>query len=137
MSTQQPLNNVNIFSDLDAFVAHTTPEIGDDELTLVGGVAVVVESYVNGTSWYRIWSDGFIEQGGYLDGDSAAQTQVTLLTPFSNTNYAVELTASYNATLDASLAVSTNATYPKAVSSFYFYNSTATAVGTYWKASGY
>lgn len=137
MSTQQPLNNVNIFADLAAFEAHTTPAIGNDELTLVGGVAVVVESYVNGTSWYRIWSDGFIEQGGYLDGDSAAQTQVTLLTPFSNTNYAVELTASYNATLDASLAVSTNATYPKAVSSFYFYNATATALGAYWKASGY
>ena len=24
----------------------------------------LVETYVNGTSWYRIWSDGFCEQGG-------------------------------------------------------------------------
>ena len=27
-------------------------------------VAVIVQNYVNGTSWYRVWSDGWIEQGG-------------------------------------------------------------------------
>lgn len=26
--------------------------------------AVVIESYRSGSSWYRVWSDGFIEQGG-------------------------------------------------------------------------
>ncbi len=30
------------------------------------GNAWVVESYRNGTEWYRVWSDGWIEQGGQL-----------------------------------------------------------------------
>ena len=31
----------------------------------------IKDTYVNGTSWYRVWSDGWCEQGGYLtyDGD--------------------------------------------------------------------
>ena len=46
-------------------------------------VAVVVQNYVNGTSWYRVWSDGWIEQGGQCTcGDT-----VTFLKAFSNTNY--------------------------------------------------
>ena len=28
------------------------------------GIRTVIETYVNGTSWYRLFSDGFIEQGG-------------------------------------------------------------------------
>lgn len=52
----------------------------------------VVESYKNGTSWYRIWSDGWIEQGGIYDigsytrnwNDTAA---ITFLKSFTDTNY--------------------------------------------------
>lgn len=28
----------------------------------------IIETWSSGTSWYRIWSDGFKEQGGYYDG---------------------------------------------------------------------
>lgn len=52
-------------------------------------VAVVVQNYVNGTSWYRVWSDGWIEQGGY---SSSMPVTVTLLKAFSNTNYTVQAT---------------------------------------------
>ena len=53
-------------------------------------VAVIVQNYVNGTSWYRVWSDGWIEQGGrHSAGDSVS---VALLKAFSNTNYTVSLT---------------------------------------------
>jgi hypothetical protein len=47
-------------------------------------VAVVVQNYKNGTSWYRVWSDGWIEQGGRL-----TTTSVTFLKAFSDTNYTV------------------------------------------------
>lgn len=46
------------------------------------GNAWVVESYRNGTEWYRVWSDGWIEQGGVAE--SAASTTVTFLKPFTN-----------------------------------------------------
>jgi hypothetical protein len=47
---------------------------------------VVIETYSNGTSWYRVWSDGWCEQGGrqYV---SNAQVAVTFLKPFKDTNY--------------------------------------------------
>lgn len=52
-------------------------------------VAVIVQNYVNGASWYRVWSDGWIEQGGTTDNFSGTdQTKtVNLLKAFSNTNY--------------------------------------------------
>ena len=45
-------------------------------------VAAVIESYRNGTSWYRIWSDGWCEQGGFLNGSIVT---VSLLKPYVDT----------------------------------------------------
>ena len=56
-------------------------------------VAVVTQNYVNGTSWYRVWSDGWKEQGGqYRTTTTQRQTWgvITFLKPFSNTNYNVQ-----------------------------------------------
>lgn len=47
--------------------------------------AVVVQNYVNGTTWFRVWSDGWIEQG-LLSGGANGLT-VTLPRAFLNTNY--------------------------------------------------
>lgn len=48
----------------------------------------IVETYVNGTSWYRVYSDGWCEQGGQVSLNDATSTAVTFLKPFLNTNYA-------------------------------------------------
>ena len=56
----------------------------------VASLVTITESYVNGTSWYRVWSDGFKEQGGTVSLSSyttTKNTSVTLLKPFSNANY--------------------------------------------------
>ena len=47
----------------------------------------VIETYNDGQNWYRIWSDGWIEQGGYI-GQITSGT-LTFLQPFTNTNYSV------------------------------------------------
>ena len=44
----------------------------------------IVEVYQNGTSWYRVWSDGWCEQGGIVQG---GRTTVTFLKPFLNNGY--------------------------------------------------
>ena len=44
----------------------------------------IVETYNNGTSWYRVYSDGWCEQGG---GDITTSGNVNFLKPFINTNY--------------------------------------------------
>lgn len=46
--------------------------------------AYVTETYVNGASWYRVYSDGWCEQGGYA---SMNVTSITFLKPFVDTNY--------------------------------------------------
>ena len=58
-------------------------------------VPCITETYVNGTSWYRVWSDGWKEQGGVTEAGT-----VTFLKAFSNTNYLVLVNnreESYNA----------------------------------------
>lgn len=46
----------------------------------------IVESYVNGTEWYRIYSDGWIEQGGAI---AASTSSVSLLVTMKTTSYSV------------------------------------------------
>ena len=53
-------------------------------LTGVNTVVFITETYKNGNNWYRIWSDGWIEQGGY-----AARGTINLNKPFSNTEYTI------------------------------------------------
>lgn len=52
----------------------------------------IVETYVNGTSWYRVYSDGWCEQGGMqttnLTNNNAT---VLLLKTMSNTNYSIQI----------------------------------------------
>lgn len=51
----------------------------------------IVETYVNGTSWYRIYSDGWCEQGGIFDRGSDITSSggftITLLKGYNNTLY--------------------------------------------------
>lgn len=49
-----------------------------------GAGATIVESYRNDTEWYRIWSDGWVEQGGQITDNRAV---LTFLKPFVNANY--------------------------------------------------
>lgn len=42
----------------------------------------VTKTWSSGTEWYRVWSDGFIEQGGHGTGITC-----TFSKPFSNKNY--------------------------------------------------
>jgi hypothetical protein len=46
----------------------------------------LVESYVNGRSWYRVYSDGWCEQGGQITVTKAA-TNITLLKSYKDNNY--------------------------------------------------
>lgn len=56
--------------------------------TLMNQGHFVIETYTNGTNWYRKYSDGWIEQGGRITSFVGGNT-VTLHTAFSNTNYTV------------------------------------------------
>lgn len=58
--------------------------------------AYVTKTWHSGTSWYRVWSDGFIEQGGsYISSDSSAFI-ITLNKPMTTTYYHCDVTGGYN-----------------------------------------
>lgn len=47
----------------------------------------ITETYVNGTSGYRVWSDGYCEQWGRIIVGLDASVWVTFLKPFMNASY--------------------------------------------------
>lgn len=64
-----------------------------DNLSPVGqaklGKAQIIDTYVNGTSGYRIWSDGYCEQWGFNPATAQDRTPyaLTLLKTYKDTNY--------------------------------------------------
>ncbi len=48
-------------------------------------VAAVVQNYLNGSSWYRVWSDGFIEQGGAIK-NANTPISITFAKTFTDAN---------------------------------------------------
>ena len=90
--------------------------------------AYVTETYKNGTSWYRVWSDGWCEQGGY---NSNASATINLLKQYTDTNYIVITTI-----LTESPSVSYYATKVsnKTTSDFIM---TGNSTGSMWQTSGY
>lgn len=57
-------------------------------------VKAVVETWHSGTEWYRVWSDGWIEQGGVIPSPNGSASFLTKTLPkqFSNTNYTLLVT---------------------------------------------
>lgn len=73
--TRTPKNGIN--------PSHVMEFRNDGSLNIDGKKMVYVSgTWAKGSSWYRKYSDGFIEQGGHGTGKSCVFN-----TPFSNTNY--------------------------------------------------
>ena len=103
----------------------------------------IVETYSSGTSWYRLWSDGWCEQGGIYDNGSSIQTtsvRVNLLKTFANTNYIVLVTPSRGTIVNSSTSIMFG-THSLTVSYFYItwlgVNSADNVQFAPWYACGY
>lgn len=103
----------------------------------------ITESYVNGTSWYKVWSDGWCEQGGqyYTASGSKKTGTITFLKRFANTDYylqpgqAVNLTDTDPGYMTTSYAKNvTNASFVYITDS---YNGNGGATNWRWEAKGY
>jgi hypothetical protein len=116
--------------DIDEVVTDLNGKVDKSSLQ---EVQCVVETYQNGTSWYRVYSDGWCEQGGssYIASDGAS---VTLLKTFTNTNYNIQCTGR-NGSASECLYVKS-----RTASSFSLYTGDDASfnAGTIdWQASGY
>lgn len=106
-----------------------TPD-GGDNTQLLNAVKsfigrTVIETYSNGTSWYRIWSDGWCEQGG-----RTTSTSVTFLKSFVDTNYSFS-GVSINSNSGGAASTVTNLTTTGCT--YYTYGN----AGGMWQACGY
>ena len=91
-------------------------------------VQCIVETYQNGNSWYKIYSDGWCEQGGLIAGGSTSGS-VNFLGSFINTNYSLTAGVYHTAatTFEFSSPTRTGFSYVKSVA----------VANVYWRASGY
>lgn len=129
----------------------STITMDKDDITINGNVnviqntiddnslhAYVISSYHNGTDWYRVWSDGWCEQGGYYNGSigTDASTTITLLKNYKDTNYSVyqQTYASTSISEGTDICVQS-----KTTSNFILCNEgyVATMYGLNWEAKGY
>ena len=63
-----------------------------DELYAVKS-EVVVETYSDEDgNWYRLYSDGWIEQGGQIETSNKVASTLTFLKPMADTNYTIFVT---------------------------------------------
>ena len=100
------------------------------------GIRYVKETYSSGTSWYRVWSDNWIEQGGKTASSSNDTSfSVTLHKPFSDTNYYVNLTS--NTTTTTFNSAQPNWVTAKTTAAFTAHLDCYGAGGSDWYACGY
>lgn len=96
----------------------------------------LVSSGSSGGDWYRIYSDGWCEQGQFIDvGTDSYQKgkQVLLLKPYKDTKYSIDFTS----VRSAGANLYKPAVYEKTNESFYYYNLVANSPGGSWKTCGY
>ena len=161
-SSKLPIGRVDVLdnklSDIDTTIVNNYNEtnikidnVNEDLLEIIDGLTkriqtlearnYIKETWVNGASWYRIWSDGWIEQGGKYTRASATNwnTTITLFKPYKNTNYNISISS-------AGLAGDKLGEHGENIEnvtttsfSYYFYTG-ASGDGTtsfYWVACGY
>lgn len=92
--------------------------------------AYIVQNYKSGKSWYRVWSDGWIEQGGYYSG-SGNNKEVTLLKTMTDTNYSIMLNGKDTSGAAYSGCASATSTSKISISIPSAYD------GAWWRVSGY
>ena len=112
--------------DIDDVVTDLNSKVNTADLT---EVQCVVETYVNGTSWYRVYSDGWCEQGGYASKGSEGWLTISLLKNFANTNYNLSITP-YSTNTSTYMA---HEVKDKTISDFAAYM----IVAVDWQACGY
>lgn len=125
----------SLFRQIGSYTTNSDGHIDliKSELLSELGVKSIISTYKNGNSWYRIWSDGWCEQGGlaYCNGSF-----VSLLKAYSSIEYNIQitpLTSPYEAVSISACDRTTTGFYPRPQSG------TGNPYGQngFWQACGY
>lgn len=132
------VKKIHLFPSEESYVTNSS-SVEADDLALVPlnlsfnnlsdkPKAYVTETWHSRTSWYRVWSDGFIEQGGKLTftGTTSIIREITFNKPFASSMIGLSLMAGRNSGGD------TDSDYAYGV---YAYSTTKVSVSA-WKKNG-
>ena len=97
--------------------------------------AYITETYVSGTSGYRVWSVGYCEQWGRATLTNGSVTTVSLLKNYANINYNIHLEIRQDGFTGDKWMPYINA--EPTVSSFVVKNSTSSTTILMWCTAGY
>lgn len=129
----------NINGEQTYGIIESYTDLNGNHTFYIGGNLVkgfVRESWKSGASWYRVWSDGWIEQGGKTaSSGNDISVSVTLHKPFSDTNYYVNLTS--NTTTTTFNTAQPNWVTAKTTTTFTAHIDCYGAGGSDWYACGY
>lgn len=89
-AAQSTANSAKTAAASAASAAQGAQNTADSALKKANAVSkvYVTAAWQSGASWYRKWSDGFIEQGGVVEFATSTK-KVTLHVPFADTDYSV------------------------------------------------
>jgi hypothetical protein len=87
MATESTLGTIHIFPSKTSYTSNSS-SITTSDICFVPIIDEVIETYVNGTTWYRKFSSGWVEQGGQVTCSSFGQS-ITYQVAFADTNYGV------------------------------------------------
>lgn len=107
-----------------------------DYFSKIHTVHCVVDTFESGSSWYRVYDDGWVEQGATISLTACPQT-ITLLKQYQDNNYTICIGGGDP---DSKASVCTTSVYSRAVGSFSLvsgFNGTFYSCVISWMACGY
>lgn len=127
----------NIQVDIDEIATDLNGKADVDLSNVPTSKGILNRSYTNGTSWYRVYSDGWCEQGGRAELSETSTKIVTFLKAFNDTSYtllAIQTTQSTATDTEVGIQF-TPTSNTQATLSCHYINPNTTEIS--WYACGY
>ena len=124
----------NVQVNIDNVVTDLNGKADRDLSNAAENISFIVDNYRSGASWYRKWSDGWVEQGGTVAGNNV----VTFLLPFADDKYSCNATVIPNSSQNLntySNAICTNKT-STSIKVVCRWETSYEAIDTSWYACG-
>lgn len=107
-------------------------------LPISNGQRQLVAAYKEGTQWYNIYSDGWVEQGGEYYNNSDVKITIDLLVPFKDTTYKVDKILGIDGSYGSSCGADIHSTWDYTTSSFTTRTYGSAGLNRFrWFAAGY
>lgn len=131
----------NVASQDVADISAGLEAVAADVATLsstIDSIPQIVDSYQDGENWYRKYSNGWIEQGGYtVCSKTYGDMSITLNTPFTDTKYTISVTPLLTSTGYRIWAFVRELSTTTVTGYIHCYSEKGKCQGVYWTACGY